>query len=124
MYENTKHSYILSMRNHFICRDAKRLILKQQRQLYHANKKKAGVTVLTLEKAELRKKRKTTEWKKQKTRDHFKKIGDIKETFYARMDTIKTGNGDDLREAEGIKMQQDYTEDLYKKGLNDSGNKW
>ena len=38
-----------------------------------------------------------------KTRDHFKKIGDIKESFYARVDTIKDRNGEDLREAEDVK---------------------
>ena len=52
-----------------------------------------------------------------KTRDHFKKIGDIKETFHARIDMIKDRNGKDLREAEEIKKRwQEYTE-LYKKGL-------
>ena len=40
----------------------------------------------------------------EKTRDHFKKIRDIKETFYARMGIIKNGNGEDWREAEDIKM--------------------
>ena len=29
----------------------------------------------------------------RKTRDHFKKIGDIKETFHAKMGTIKDRNG-------------------------------
>ena len=40
-----------------------------------------------------------------KTRDLFKKIGNIKETFHARMDTIKERNGNDLTEAEGIKKK-------------------
>ena len=40
-----------------------------------------------------------------KTRDLFKKIGNIKETFHARMDTIKERNGNDLTEAEGIKKR-------------------
>ena len=40
----------------------------------------------------------------EKTRDHFKKIGDIKETFYARIGTIKNGNGEGWREAADIKM--------------------
>ena len=31
-----------------------------------------------------------------KTRDLFKKIGDIKGTFHARMDTIKDRNSEDL----------------------------
>ena len=52
-----------------------------------------------------------------KTRDHFKKIGDTKGTFYAKMSTIKDRNGKDLTEAEDIKKrQQEYTE-LYKKGF-------
>ena len=58
-----------------------------------------------------------------KTRDLFKKIGDIKETFHARMGTIKDRNGKDLTEAEEIKKRwQEYTEELYKKGLNDPDN--
>ena len=40
-----------------------------------------------------------------KTRDLFKKIGDIKETFHARMGTIKDRNGKDLTEAEEIKKR-------------------
>ena len=52
-----------------------------------------------------------------KTKDLFKKIGDIKETFHARMGTIKDIKGKDLREADEIKTRwQEYTE-LYKKGL-------
>ena len=39
----------------------------------------------------------------RKTRDHFKKIGDIKETFHAKMGTIKDRNSKDLTEAEDIK---------------------
>ena len=40
-----------------------------------------------------------------KTRDHFKKIGDIKGIFHARIDTIKDRNGMDLTEAEDIKKR-------------------
>ena len=50
----------------------------------------------------------------EKTRDLFKKIGDIKATFHPRMDTIKDTNGKDLTEAEEIKRWQLYTE-LYQK---------
>ena len=51
-----------------------------------------------------------------KTRDLFKKIGDIKETFHARMGTKKNRNCKDLTEAEEIKKRwQEYTEELYKK---------
>ena len=46
-----------------------------------------------------------------KTRDRFKKIGDTKGTFPAKMDTIKGKNGMDLTEAEDIKKRwQEYTE--------------
>ena len=57
-----------------------------------------------------------------KTRDLFKKIRDTKGTFQAKMSTIKDRNGMDLTEAEGIKKRwQEYTEELYKKVLNDPG---
>ena len=36
------------------------------------------------------------------------------------MGMIKNRNGKDLTEAEEIKKWQEYTEKLYKKGLNDS----
>ena len=38
-----------------------------------------------------------------KTRDFFKKIRDIKETFHAKMGSLKDRNGMDLTEAEDIK---------------------
>ena len=51
-----------------------------------------------------------------KTRDVFKKIGDTKGTFLAKMGTIKDRNGMDLTEAEDIKKRwQEYTKELYKK---------
>ena len=51
-----------------------------------------------------------------KTRDLFKKIRDTKETFHAKMSTIKDRNGMDPSEAEAIKKRwQEYTEELYKK---------
>ena len=49
-----------------------------------------------------------------KTRDFFKKTGDIKGTFHARMGMIKDRNGKDLAKAEKIKRRwQEYTEELY-----------
>ena len=58
-----------------------------------------------------------------KTRYRFKKIGDIKGIFHVRMGMIKDRNGKDLTEAKEIKKRwQDYTEELYKKGLNDPNN--
>ena len=58
-----------------------------------------------------------------KTRDLFKKTRDIKGTFHARTGIIKDRNGKDLTEAEQIKKRrQEYTEELYRKGLNDLEN--
>ena len=58
-----------------------------------------------------------------KTRDLFKKIRDTKETFQAKMGTIKDRNGMDLTEAEDIeKRWQEYIEELYKKDIHDPGN--
>ena len=51
-----------------------------------------------------------------KMKDLFKKISDIKGTFYAKVGIIKNRNSLDLREAEDIKKTwQEYTEELYKK---------
>ena len=58
-----------------------------------------------------------------KTTDLFKKIRDARETFHAKMGTIKDRNGMDLTEAEDIKKRwQEYTEELYKKYLYDTDN--
>jgi len=58
-----------------------------------------------------------------KTRDLFKKIRDTRRTLHAKMGTIKDRNGMDLTEAEDIKKRwQEYTEELYKKDLNDPDN--
>ena len=58
-----------------------------------------------------------------KTRDLFKKIRDTKGTFHAKMGSIKDRNGTDLTEAEDIKKRwQEYTEELCRKNLHDSGN--
>ena len=57
------------------------------------------------------------------TRGLFKKIRNTKVTFHAKMSSIKDRNGMDLTEAEDIKKRwQEYTEELYKKGLNDPDN--
>ena len=43
--------------------------------------------------------------------------------FYSRMDTIKDRNHKDLTEAKEIKKRwQEYTEELYQKGVNDPDN--
>ena len=43
--------------------------------------------------------------RKEKTRELFKKTGDIKATFHVRMGTIKDRNGKDLKEEEEIKKR-------------------
>ena len=58
-----------------------------------------------------------------KSRNLFKEIGDIKGTFHARMGTIKDRNDKDIVKAKEIKNRwQEYTEELYKKDLNDPDN--
>ena len=58
-----------------------------------------------------------------KTRDIFSKIRDTMGTFHAKMGSIMDRNGMDLTEAGDIKKRwQKYTEELYKKDLNDQDN--
>ena len=58
-----------------------------------------------------------------KTRDLFKKIRDTKETFDAKMGSIKDRSGMDLTKAEDIKKRwQEYTEELDKTDLHDPDN--
>ena len=58
-----------------------------------------------------------------KTRDLFRKIRDTKGRFHAKMGSIKDRNGMNLTEAEDIKKRwQEYTEELYKKDLQDPDN--
>ena len=53
-----------------------------------------------------------------KTRDLVKKTGDIKGTFHAIKGMIKDRNGKDITEAEEVKKRwQEYTEELYQKGV-------
>ena len=54
-----------------------------------------------------------------KTRDLFKKIRETKGRLHAKMGTIKDRNSKDLTEEDIKKRLQEYTEELYKKGLND-----
>ena len=59
----------------------------------------------------------------EKTRYLIKKTGDTNIIFHPRMDMIKGRNGKDLTEAEEIKKRwQEYTEQLYQKGINDPDN--
>ena len=53
-----------------------------------------------------------------KTKDIFKKIGDMKRTLHTRIGTIKDRNGMDLTEAEDIKKRwqeyrQNYTKEIF-----------
>ena len=58
-----------------------------------------------------------------KTRALSKKTRDTKETFHAKMGTIKDTNDMDLMKAENIKNRwQEHTEELYKKDLHDPDN--
>ena len=58
-----------------------------------------------------------------RTRDLFKKTGDTKRIFHAKMGSIKDRDGTDLKEAEEIKKRwQEYTEELYKKDHHDLDN--
>ena len=53
-----------------------------------------------------------------KTRDLFKIIRYTKETFHAKMGSIKDRSGRNLIEAEDIKKRwQEYIEELYKKKI-------
>ena len=55
-----------------------------------------------------------------KTCNLLKKIKDTTGTFHAKMGTIKDRNVMGLTDAEDVKKSwQKYTEELYKKGLND-----
>ena len=57
-----------------------------------------------------------------KTRNLIRKIGNIKGTFLPKMGTIKGRNDRDLVNTEEIKRWKEYTEGLYKKGLNEPSN--
>ena len=58
-----------------------------------------------------------------KTRDLFKKIRGTKETFHTKMDTVKDRNDMNLTAAQNNKKRwQEYTEELYRKDLNDLEN--
>ena len=67
-----------------------------------------------------KKQRKTKEW--ERLEGSSSKLN-IKETFHAKMGTIKDRNGMDLAKAEDIKNTwQKYREELYKKDLHDPDN--
>ena len=57
-----------------------------------------------------------------KTRDLLKKIRDAKETFHAKVGSIKDRNGMNLIEAGDIKKRWQKYKELYKKDLHDPDN--
>ena len=58
-----------------------------------------------------------------KNRYLFKNIRDIKGIFHAKISSIKDRNAMDITEAKDIKKSwQEYTEELYKRDLNDPNN--
>ena len=58
-----------------------------------------------------------------KTRDLFKKIGDTKGIFHAKMGAIKDRSGMDITGTEDFKKRwQEYTEVLYKNDLHNPYN--
>ena len=68
----------------------------------------------------VKKSRKTIEWERQGISS--RKL-DTKGTFHAKTGTIKDRNGTDLTDAKDIKKRwQEYSEELYKKDLNDPDN--
>ena len=68
-----------------------------------------------------KKQRKTIGWERLEVSS--RKLEITKETFHAKMGTIKDRNDMDLTEAEDIKKRwHGYTEELYKKDLHDSDN--
>ena len=67
-----------------------------------------------------KKQRKTTEWERLEISS---RKSDTKGTFHAKMGSIKDRNGMDLTEAEDIKKRwQQYTEELYKRDIQDIDN--
>ena len=58
-----------------------------------------------------------------KTRDLFRKIGNIKGLFCPKLGTIKDRNSRDLVNVEEMKKKwKEYMEELYKKDLNEPHN--
>ena len=58
-----------------------------------------------------------------KSSDLFKKIRDTKGIFHVKKGSTKDRNGMGLTEAEGIKKRwQNYTEEVFKKDLDDPDN--
>ena len=101
---------------------------KRQRERYsHLNAKFQKIVPARRDKkaflSEKCKKKKEENNRIGKNRAPFKKIGDIKGKLHASMGPIQDRNGKDLTEVEEIKKRwQEYTEELYKRSLNDPDN--
>ena len=82
------------------------------------------ITILTLQKAFFNEQCKEIEGNNRKfrSRDLFKKTGNMKLPFCSKLDKIKDRNGKDLIEAGEIKRWKDYTEEPYQEDLIDSDN--
>ena len=59
-----------------------------------------------------------------KTRTLFKRIGDTKGTFHAKMGSIKDRNGNDITETEDIKKRQEYIVQFSRSVVSDSATPW
>ena len=59
-----------------------------------------------------------------KTRDLFKKTGDIKGTFHSKTGTIQDRNGMGLTEADDIKKRWQEYKELYKRDLQITTMMW
>ena len=58
--------------------------------------------------------------RREKTRDLFRKIGNIKGAFHPKVGTVKDKSSRDLVDSEEIKKRwKEYTEELYKKDFNE-----
>ena len=82
----------------------------QSSKEYQGEKRKPSSVIST------KKQRKTIAW--ERLDNSSRKLEIPRDTFHARMGTIKDRNGMDLTEAEDIKKRwQEYTEELYKQVL-------
>ena len=93
---------------------------KGKRKIYtHLNVKFQRIA--RRDKNNAKKQRKTIEWGRVEI--STRKVGDIKGTIHARMGTINDRNGKYIKEAEKVNRRwQVYTEEPYKKHLNDPKN--
>lgn len=93
---------------------------KGKRKIYtHLNAKLQRIA--RRDKNNAKKQRETIEWRRVEI--STRKIGDIKGRIHARMSKINDRNGKYMKEAEKVKRRwQEYTEEPYKKDINDPEN--